>query len=159
MSLPGHNHPPDPLDTAAGIRLTDDFERFRQRDDVFTRAFWDEGVRTRQTDAFFASYRIDATPRKGEGFQQKDFALRNAAWLVSDVISNRTADEGRRQGFQAPIAADTPVAPVQVPVEDPERMAVEVKRIARFFGADLCGITGFDPRWIYATQVDTRDFS
>ena len=159
MSLPGHNHPPDPLDTAAGIRLTDDFERFRQRDDVFTRAFWDEGVRTRQTDAFLASYRIDATPRKGEGFQQKDFALRNAAWLVSDVISNRTADEGRRQGFQAPIAADTPVAPVQVPVEDPERMAVEVKRIARFFGADLCGITGFDPRWIYATQVDTRDFS
>lgn len=159
MSMPGHNLPPDPLDAAAGIEVTADFERFRQRDDIFTRAFWDPAVRSKQSDAFFGSYRIDATPRKGEGFQQKDFALRNAAWLVSDIISNRSAAEGVREGFQAPIRADTPVAPVQVPVEDPAAMAEEVKRVARFFGADLCGITGMDPRWIYASQVDTRDFS
>lgn len=159
MSMPGHNLPPDPLDAAAGIEVTADFERFRQRDDIFTRAFWDPSVRSKQTDAFFGSYRIDATPRKGEGFQQKDFALRNAAWLVSDIISNRSAAEGVREGFQAPIRPDTPVAPVQVPVEDPQAMAAEIKRVARFFGADLCGITAMDPRWIYASQVDTRDFS
>ncbi|WP_370205387.1 4Fe-4S double cluster binding domain-containing protein [Pararhodobacter marinus] len=159
MTQPGHNHPPDPLDAAAGIVVTDAFERFRQRDDVFTRAFWDPSVRSKQTDAFFASYRIDATPRKGEGFQQKDFALRNAAWLVSDIVSNRSAGEGVREGFQAPIRADSPVAPVQVAVDDPARMAGEIKRVAAFFGADLCGITAFDPRWIYETQVDTRDFS
>ncbi|GAB1377974.1 hypothetical protein MASR1M49_08200 [Pararhodobacter aggregans] len=157
--MPGHNLPPDPLDAAAGIEVTADFERFRQRDDIFTRAFWDPSVRSKQTDAFFGSYRIDATPRKGEGFQQKDFALRNAAWLVSDIISNRSAAEGVREGFQAPIRPDTPVAPVQVPVEDPQAMAAEIKRVARFFGADLCGITAMDPRWIYASQVDTRDFS
>ncbi|WP_416235101.1 4Fe-4S double cluster binding domain-containing protein [Pararhodobacter sp.] len=159
MSMPGHNLPPDPLDAAAGIEVTADFERFRQRDDIFTRAFWDSSVRSKQTDAFFGSYRIDATPRKGEGFQQKDFALRNAAWLVSDIISNRSAAEGVREGFQAPIRPDTPVAPVQVPVEDPQAMATEIKRVAKFFGADLCGITAMDPRWIYASQVDTRDFS
>ncbi|MCA2011738.1 4Fe-4S dicluster domain-containing protein [Cereibacter sphaeroides] len=159
MTELGHNLPPDPLDAEAGIELTADFERFRQRDDVFTRAFWDPEVRSKQTDAFFASYRIDANPRKGEGFQQKDFALRNAAWLVSDIVSNRSASEGVREGFQAPIRADTPVAPVQVAVDDPAQMAAEVKRIAKFFGADLCGVTAFDPRWIYATQVDTRDFS
>lgn len=159
MSMPGHNLPPDPLDAAAGIEVTADFERFRQRDDIFTRAFWDLSVRSKQTDAFFGSYRIDATPRKGEGFQQKDFALRNAAWLVSDIISNRSAAEGVREGFQAPIRPDTPVAPVQVPVEDPQAMATEIKRVAKFFGADLCGITAMDPRWIYASQVDTRDFS
>nr|WP_323020898.1 reductive dehalogenase domain-containing protein [Pararhodobacter sp.] len=157
--MPGHNLPPDPLDAAAGIEVTADFERFRQRDDIFTRAFWDSSVRSKQTDAFFGSYRIDATPRKGEGFQQKDFALRNAAWLVSDIISNRSAAEGVREGFQAPIRPDTPVAPVQVPVEDPQAMATEIKRVAKFFGADLCGITAMDPRWIYASQVDTRDFS
>ncbi len=157
---PGHNAPPDPaLDAAAGIETTPEFARFHQRDDVFSRAFWDDTLRSPQTDAFFASYRIDATPRRGEGFQQKDFALRNAAWLVSDIVSNRTAAQGRREGFQAPIAEDTPVAPVQVPVDDPARMAAEIKRVARFFGADLCGITGMDARWIYASQVDTRDFS
>ena len=36
---------------------------FRQRDDAFTRAFWDPDVRSKQTDAFFASYRMEATPR------------------------------------------------------------------------------------------------
>ena len=166
MTLPppiGHNAPPTaperPLDAEAGIEVTADFARFSQRDDVFTRAFWDPKVRSAQTEAFFASYRIDATPRKGDGFQQRDFALRNASWLISDVIANRGAAEGRREGFQAPIAADTPVAPVVVAVDDPALMAKEVKRIAKFFGADLCGITDHDERWLYAAQVDTRDFS
>lgn len=157
---PGHNQPPDPEgDAAAGIVTTPAFARFRQRDDIFTRALWDPAVRSAQSDAFFASYRIDANPRKGEGFQQRDFALRNAAWLISDIVSNRSAAEGRREGFQAPIAEDTPVAPVQVPVEDPGQMAAEIKRVAKFFGADLCGITAMDERWIYQTRVDTRDFS
>jgi len=158
---PGHNNPPDTAaqDALAGIVTTGEFTRFRQRDDVFTRAFWDDSVRSRHTDGFFASYRADAAPRTGEGFQQKDFALRNAAWLVSDIISNRSAHEGVREGFQAPIRADTPVSPHRAAVDDPARMMAEIKRIARFFGADLCGITGFDDRWVYASQVDVRDFS
>lgn len=43
--------------------------------------------------------------------------------------------------------------------DDPARMAAEIKSVARFFGADLCGITGFDDRWFHAAQVDVRDFS
>jgi epoxyqueuosine reductase len=157
----GHNNPPKAAasDAMAGIKTTSAFERFRQRNDVFSRAFWDDRVRSKQSDAFFASYRVDAKPRKGEGFQPKDFALRNAAWLISDVISNRGGAEGRREGFQSPIQPDTPVASAPVEIDDPARMATEVKRIAKFFGADLCGITEYDERWIYASQVDTRDFS
>ena len=157
----GHNKPPPPGadDALAGIQTTPDFARFRQRNDAFSRAFWDERVRSAQTDGFFASYRANAKPRKGDGFQPKDFALRNASWLISDIVSNRGADAGRREGFQAPIQPDTPVAATPVEIDDPGKMAAEVKRIARFFGADLCGITAYDERWIYATQVDTRDFS
>lgn len=146
-------------DAAAGIDVTDAFEPFIQRNDVFTRAMWDERVRTKQSDAFFASYRMEAIPRRGDGFTQKDFALRNASWLISDVMTNRFAADGRREGFQAPISYDTPVAPDQVPVESPADMSREIKRIARFFGADLCGITDMDARWLYQTRVDTRDLS
>lgn len=146
-------------DAQAGIVVTKNFERFDQRNDVFTRAFWDPKVRSKQTDAFFASYRMEATPRRGEGFNQRDFALRNASWLISDIISERGGDEGRREGFQASIANDTPVALEQVAVEDPTAQAAEIKRIAKFFGADLCGITAYDPRWTYAARVDTRDMS
>lgn len=159
MNLPTNNPPYRPTDADAGIEVTDDFKRFAQRNDIFTRAFWDKTVRTRQTDAFFASYRMEAAPRRGDGFTQRDFALRNASWLISDVISDRGADTGRREGFQAPIANDTPVAPMQQEVDDPAAMSAEVKRVAKFFGADLCGVTDMDERWLYASRVDTRDMS
>ncbi|MEO0362835.1 MAG: reductive dehalogenase domain-containing protein, partial [Pseudomonadota bacterium] len=110
-------------------------------------------------DAFFASYRMEAAPRRGDGFTQRDFALRNASWLISDVMTDRFAAEGRREGFQASISPDTPVAPERIEVDDPAAMAADVKKVARFFGADLVGITDFDERWIYSARVDVRDMS
>ena len=159
MSYPANTPRSRAEDAAAGIEITEDFEPFAQRNDVFSRAMWDETVKTEKTEAFFSSYRMEAAPRRGEGFSQRDFALRNAAWLISDVITNRGAAEGRREGFQAPISEDTPVAPEQVNVPDTADMAREIKKIARFFGADLCGITDLDDRWLYRSRVDTRDMS
>jgi reductive dehalogenase len=46
-----------------------------------------------------------------------------------------------------------------VAVPDPAAMALEIKRIARLFGADRVGITDYDERWLYRSRVDTRDFS
>jgi len=146
-------------DAAAGIEVTEDFGRFSQRNDIFTRAFWDPAVKSAATAAFFESYRTQPEPRGGDGFRQKDFALRNASWIVSDIVTNRGVAEGRREGFQAPVACDTAVAETRVEVEDPAAMAAEIKRIARFFGADLAGVTGMDERWLYTARVDTRDFS
>ena len=103
MSYPESHMSARDEDAAAGIEITGEFERFTQRNDVFTRAFWDDTVRTKQTDGFFASYRMQATPRRGDGFTQRDFALRNASWLISDVMTDRHADQGRREGFQAPM--------------------------------------------------------
>jgi epoxyqueuosine reductase QueG len=159
MSYPSNQPDQREGDAAAGIDVTEGFERFEQRNDVFTRAFWDDSVRSKQTDAFFASYRMEATPRRGDGFTQRDFALRNASWLISDIMTDRHADQGRREGFQAPFSYDTPVAPDQVAIDDPDKMSAEIKRIARFFGADLCGITDLDDRWLYQSRVDTRDLS
>lgn len=130
--------------------------RFSQMNDVFTRAFWDDAVRSDDADAFFASYRMEAAPRRGDGFTQKDFALRNAAWLISDLVSERSAGEGLREGFQGPIRADTPVAPEKAPLGDAASEAAQIKGIARMFGADLVGITHRDDRWHYAERPDVR---
>ncbi|WP_170608721.1 4Fe-4S double cluster binding domain-containing protein [Ruegeria arenilitoris] len=159
MTYPRNQFEPQDGDSEAGIEITQDFEQFSQRNDVFTRAFWDETVRTKATDGFFASYRMAASPRRGDGFTQRDFALRNAAWLISDVMTDRYADQGRREGFQASISYDTPVAPKLVEVADPAKMSAEIKRVANFFGADLCGVADMDSRWLYASRIDTRDFS
>ncbi len=160
MSYPANRDDPRrPGDADAGIEVTDRFERFSQRDDIFTRAMWDPEVRTKKSDAFFASYRMEAIPRRGDGFTQRDFALRNASWLISDIMTDRFADQGRREGFQAPLSADTPVAPDQVAVDDPAAMATEIKKVAKFFGADLCGVAAMDDRWLYTARVDTRDMT
>jgi len=146
-------------DKLAGIEVTENFEPFTQRNDMFTRAFWDADVTSDHTEAFFDSYRVESKPRRGAGFARKDFALRNAAWSVSSIISDRSASEGRREGFQAPIADDSPVAVEPFEFDDPAQMAKEIKEISKLFGADLVGITDYDERWTYKTRVDTRDFS
>ncbi len=146
-------------DRAAGFDIRRDFQPFNQMNDMFTRAFWDGRVRSKDSDAFFASYRMEAAPRRGEGFAQRDFALRNAAWAISDMISDRASDEGLREGFQGAIRLDTPVAPRRAELMPPEREAAEIKRLARFFGADLVGITEIDPRWHYTHRPDTRSMT
>ena len=149
----------DPTDSAAGRDTTDEFKQFAQKNDVFTRAFWDPTVRTDKTDAFFGSYRMEAIPRRGDGFTQKDFALRNASWLISDIMTDRHANKGRREGFQAPISNDTPVANEKVEYQNPSDASAEIKKISQFFGSDLCGITHLDKRWLYSKRVDVRDMS
>lgn len=146
-------------DAEAGFEITADFERFDQMNDIFTRAMWDDRVRSPQTDAFFQSYRMDFAPRRGDGFRQRDFALRNASWLVSDLISNRGAAKGLREGFQGWIEADTPIAAEKAELESPAEEAASIKRVARLIGADLVGITDVDDRWHYTHRPDTRDMS
>ncbi len=102
---------------------------------------------------------MEAAPRRGEGFNQKDFALRNAAWAISDIFSNRGNDIGEREGFQAAIKNDTPVAADQITVDDPAAESAEIKKLAKLFGADLVGITEVDQRFHYSHRVDTRDFT
>lgn len=158
MSYPANRTPEHLLDSdaAAGFEVSDEFERFDQRNDIFTRAFWDPSVKSKDTEAFFASYRMEAAPRRGDGFTQKDFALRNAVWLISDIVSERSASEGLREGFQGAIRDDTPVAPEKADLGSPEAEAAEMKAIAKLFGADLVGITHYDARWHYSARPDVR---
>lgn len=145
-------------DKIAGIETTADFRPFKQKNDLFTRAFWDKRIQSKKTDEFFSGHRVAANPRKADGFKQRDMALRNASWSVSNMISSRKMDVGKREGFQALIEEGGPVSPVKADIPDLETHTSETKRIAKLFGADLVKITGIDSRWHYASRVDARDF-
>ena len=145
-------------DVAAGIRTTERFRCFPQRDDMFNRAFWDDTIRGPETMEFFDSYRVGPVSRRGDGFTQKDFALRNAAWALSDEFSSRGQHEGIREGFNALLQPTVEPATTQVEVDDPDVMAAEIKRIAKLFGAGIVGIAPYDPRWTYAGRVDSKTF-
>ena len=145
-------------DKLVGFEITKEFEQFNQMNDIFTRAFWDESIMSKDTEAFFNSYRSDFVAKRADGFTQKDFALRNASWLVSDLISNRGAKLGLREGFQSYIKNDTEISKNKIIVEDLNEQSKEIKHVAKLFGADLVGITSTDVRWHYSHRVDTTRF-
>lgn len=141
---------PEDADHAAGFDVLEDFQRFSQKNDIYSRAFWDEEVRSPKTDLFFETYRTPLKKWKAaEGFRQRDYALRNASWHLPDIFAELKEDENRREGFLDPFTIHREGPEDRVPVDSPEAMSREVKHVAKVFGADLVGVTGYDKRWVY----------
>ena len=137
-------------DEDAGFHVLEHFERFSQRDDIYSRAFWDPKIRSDRTDRFFETYRTPLKKWKtAEGFRQKDYALRNASWHLPDIFAELKEGENRREGFLDPFTVHREGPPDRVPVESASEMSREIKHIGRVFGADLIGITEYDERWVY----------
>ena len=142
-------------DAAAGIEVTAEFERFAQTDDMFCRSRWDPAIRSEAVKNFFLSHKR-MVPRRGDGFRQRDFALRNAAWSVANEFAERGFARGKSEGFLDEIRASSAPAPLKAEIVSPEDQAAEIKQIGKLFGADLVGITGYDERWVYAERYDMK---
>jgi len=141
---------PSASDAEADFDVLEHFERFSQKNDIYSRAFWDSAVHSERTDRFFETYRTPLKKWKtAEGFRQKDYALRNASWHLPDIFAELKENENRREGFLDPFTVHRPGPEDRVPVDSPEDMSREIKHVAEVFGADLVGITGYDERWVY----------
>ena len=145
-------------DASAGFEIQESFERFSQRDDVFSRSFWDPAVRSARSDLFYETYRTPLkTWKRVDGYTQKDYAIRNAAWHVTDIFAELGEAENRREGFLDEFSLMRAGPQDRVPVEDPEEMSREIKHVARVFGADLVGVAAYDERWVYRDKYSRRD--
>lgn len=144
-----------PVDAQTGFEVSGDFERFNQKYDMFNRAVWDDRVRSERSRKFFESYFTDlAQFRKVEGFQHRDYALRNAAWYIADFTSDLlelSAD--RKEGFLDSYTMFREGATRKIAGSAAENSA-ELKRAGKFLGADAIGICDYDERWVY-----TRNYS
>ncbi len=144
-------------DRDAGFRVSPDYERFSQKRDVFSRSFWDPDVQSPKTERFYESYRRPLREwRRVDGYEQKDFALRNAAWHVADFFAERLEEEDRREGFLDYLTAHRGGSRERRKVSSREEMAREIKQAAKLFGADLVGITHYDDRWVYSHKYSRR---
>ena len=138
-------------DEEARFDITEDFRRFNQREDIFSRSFWDSTIRSDDTDKFYESYRLPLDEwRHVDGYHQKDFALRNAGWHVADLFAERLLEEDRREGFLDYLTAHRDGASEKLEVGSPEQMSREIKKVAKLLGADLTGMTYYDERWVYS---------
>ncbi|HEX9652752.1 MAG TPA: reductive dehalogenase [bacterium] len=146
------------IDDAAGFAVLPDFERFKQANDMFNRTLWDSSVQSKKAKAFFEAYTGGQTPiRKMSGFALKDYALRNAAWHLADFTAGlKEETEDRREGFLDSYSIQRPVSEHTQVVDSPGEMSRDIKRAAKFLGADLVGICEFDERWLYAQRYSRR---
>ena len=115
----------DASDASCGFRVGADFERFSQVDDVFSRSRFDPEVHTDAADTFYATYRRPlADWRAAKGYQQNDYAFRNATWHVADVFAELYEDDDRRDGFLDPLSMLRDVGCSWVLVGHSERRAL-----------------------------------
>jgi epoxyqueuosine reductase len=134
-----------------GYEILPNFQRFRQKNDIFCRAFWDDSVRSEKTQRFFETFSKQLEDfRNTPGFSQKDYALRNASWHVTNIFADLKSDEDRREGYLNEYTVHRKSSDTKYPVDDPESMSNEIKQVASLFGADLTGITAFYEDWVYS---------
>lgn len=140
-------------DHDAGFDITNDFERFSQVDDVFSRSRSDSELRDDKADRFYSTYRRPlANWRAAKGFRQLDYAFRNATWHVADVFAEMYEHDDRRDGFLDPLSMLRDGADERLDCGTPEEAAQLLKHAATTAGADLVGVTGYDERWTYTER-------
>lgn len=139
-----------PVDAQTGFEVTAEFERFNQKYDMFNRAVWDDEVRSERSRRFFESYFTDlAQFRAVEGFQQRDYALRNAAWYIADFTADLLEmSDDRKEGFLDTYTMFREGA-TRKSDAGAEVHTAEVKRAGKFLGADAVGVCEYDERWVY----------
>ncbi|XWN29440.1 MAG: reductive dehalogenase [Devosia sp.] len=142
------------------IEVTPDYKPFDQPNDMFSRGFWDPGFANRLSRRFFRSFvKPQERMRDEDGFTQADFALRNGPWVVTEMFAEMQKANDRRDGFTDDFTPHLPPKVEPAEIGDPKAAAKRVKKVAKLYGADLVGITAYDPRWTYRTKFSARTMS
>jgi epoxyqueuosine reductase len=145
-----------PIDEQTGFDVRSEFKKFDQRDDIYCRSLWDPEVQSEKADKFFAGYFMpQARSRKADGFSQRDYALRNAAWHVTNVLRDiRREETGRKEGFFDHFTCHDEGWSEPYPFDSPQQGSSDIEKVARLSGADLFGVCEYDERWMYSGIFD-----
>ena len=145
-----------PIDKKTGFEIDSNFRRFNQKNDIFCRSDWDPEIQSKKVDKFFAGYDMPhAKARNIEGYEQKDYALRNAAWHVSNILRDQKRKiENRKEGFLDSFTAQADGWNEPYPFNSPEEATKNLKRAASIVGSGLIGICEYDHRWVYKSGYD-----
>jgi len=147
-------------DKTCGFTIdSNSFRRMAQKFDIFNRAQWDPTVQSARSKTFFQSHRVlkNEWNKRGSGFGQRDYALRNAAWHVTDLLAEQREKEDRHEGFSDVLTSLRPGPEEKLPIGNPDEAAADIKIVAKAFGASVVGITKYDPRWQYKSKFTRFD--
>jgi epoxyqueuosine reductase len=130
--------------------VTGTVEPYDQKNEMFKRPFWDP----KMADVLEKFYFAKVQPKNIPGYELKDQSAVNASWHLDSEYAN--GNNGGRKGLYGWEWDGSFVFP-RVPKgfkttdSDPNVLTQQVKKIAGFFGASLCGICKVDERWLYSS--------
>ena len=147
-----------PIDEKTGFDISEEFSRFDQRNEIYCRSEWDEEIKSKNATAFFSGhYMPNARARKADGFGQKDYALRNATWHVTNVLRDlRRNSDDRKEGFFDTFTAQDDGWPEPYDFSSPEEATANLRRAAVSMGVGLLGVCEYDERWVYSARYSER---
>jgi ferredoxin len=126
-------------------------ERFDEKNTVFSRTGWDE-----EYQALVQEYSAKAPKDDWERVEGR-------ALTAGAIYVDKTAGSlhpyypgyfGHVRGVGGLYNWDDPVSPERFPISDPAWMSERIKEVARFYGANLVGITEVDERWVYSNYFE-----
>ncbi|MDD2778503.1 MAG: reductive dehalogenase, partial [Methanocellales archaeon] len=125
-------------------------EQFDQKNEVFSRSVWDEEYIKRRAAA--PVIEVDKL------VMLEGNALSAGAIYMDDKAGsdapNYPGYQGHQMGYGGLYDWEEPVGEQKFPVSDPAEMSERIKKVAKFYGADLVGICELDQRWVYSNYFD-----
>jgi epoxyqueuosine reductase len=123
--------------------------RFDQKNEGFKRPFWDP----KMAEVFEQFYSAEVPPKTRPGYELKDQSAVNASWILDSKYAN--GNNGGRKGlygWEWDGNFEFPRVPkgCKTTESDPAMLTQQVKKMASFFGASLCGVCKVDERWLYS---------
>jgi epoxyqueuosine reductase len=129
--------------------------RFDQKNEVFSRAVWDEQYKA-ELAAMVPLARKETQAELLEGRA----LMMGGIWVdmkAGTLHPKYGGFDGHVPGMGGLFGWDDPVGQQQYPVSDPAWMSERIKYVAQFYGASLVGICKVDPRWVYSRYYNKQD--
>lgn len=135
--------------------LVGDVPRFDQKNEVFSRAIWDEEYK-----AELASVVPRAREETEAELLEGQALMMGGIWVdmkAGTLHPKYTGFDGHVPGMGGLYGWDDPVGQRQYHVSDPATMSERIKYVARFYGASLVGICKVDTRWVYSRYYNKQE--
>ena len=131
-------------------QVSDTYQRFNQKYTMFSRILWDPSKC--HLEPMRRENQLRYIERSVTGFSLKDYALADAASMVTNTLGTgiNRANSGLTSWEPLPAYGYLTFPEEKPAVTDTALMTKQIKHVARYFGADLVGITKLDRRWLYS---------
>jgi len=122
------------------------YQRFEARNNMIYRRLWDKSLST--YGQMFHNNIMKHIRSGREGYSHIDFAFVEAGWTVYEKFPYAFA-WSRDNQYGSDYGTEWQKSKIKI--EDPQEITEKIKKVTKFYGASLVGITDINNKWIYKT--------